>query len=400
VDREALTTGAFPVIATPFAATPERGQHQSLLYDPGSNAGPTRAPMDLPTHLRKELAWSRHRLGALAVLVIVLPAAFGAGTLFFQHTFPENTPIAVVGVDDATDDDTDIVVGAITASEFSDPVVYESGDRAFVDLEREQVYAVIEVPGNLGEQGTTSTIVLHVDGRITPYRIPSRALLSVFTIGIDRQLPGDVTAERRIIGTTTDLPTYLLPIFLMVLLMLVAFTYVPYNVANERSVIDRLRLESSVDAMLAAKFAVFVPFALLVILAGYGAGVLLGHSLQPLSLPLLGAYLLAFLYLSAISVSVMLLTGFSSLGRVINVVVFFVLIALSNLAYPAGFFSAWGRDVARMMPTHYTMIIARSHMLKDVDAGTFADWWGPLVGFTLATFLVLKLSVEWYKRGA
>jgi ABC-2 type transport system permease protein len=356
--------------------------------------------MDLTTHLRKEFAWSRHRIGALVVLLIVLPAAFGAGTLFFQHTFPENTPIAVVGVDGATEDDRNIVVGAITASKFSDPIRYDSRERAFAALEREQVYAVIEVPGDLGKDGTTSTIVVHIDGRITPYRIPSRALLSVFAVGIDRQLPGEVTAERRVIGTVTDLPTYLLPVFLMVLLMLVAFTYVPYNVANERSAIDRLRLESSVDAMLAAKFAVFVPFAFLVILAVYAAGTLLGHSLQPPSLPLLGAYILAFLYLSAISVSIMLLSGFSTLGRVVNVVVFFALLALSNLAYPAGFFSAWGREVARTMPTHYSMIIARSHMLKGVPAGTFADWWGPLVGFTLVTFLGLKLSVAWYERGA
>lgn len=355
--------------------------------------------MKLPTLLRKELAWSRHHLGTLAVLLIVLPAAFGAGTLFFQHTFPENTPIAVVGVDGATEDDTDIVVGAIRVAEFSDPIVYESSERAFADLEREQVYAVIEVPGEVGARGTASTIVLNVDGRITPYRVPSRALLSILAVGIDRQLPGEVTAERRVLGTATDLPAYLLPIFLMILLMLLAFTYVPYNVANERSAIDRLRLESSVDAMLAAKFALLVPFVLVTILVVYGVGTLVGHSLQPLSLPLVGTYLLAFLYLSAISLSVMLLTRFSDVGRVINVVLFFVLLGLSNLAYPAGFFSAWGREAARTMPTHYSMIIARSHMLKGVDTGTFSDWWGPLIGFTLVTLLVLKLSVEWYKRG-
>jgi ABC-2 type transport system permease protein len=262
------------------------------------------------------------------------------------------------------------------------------------------VYAVVEVPGELGNNDTTSTIVLHVDGRITPYRAPSRALLSVLGIGIDRQLPGDVTADRRAIGTAIDLPAYLLPVFLMIFLMLVAFTYVPYNVANERSAIDRLRLESSVDAMLAAKFAVFIPFVVVSILSMYAVGRLLGHPIQPLSLPLLGTYLLAFLYLSAVSVSIMLLTGFSTLGRVVNVVVFFAVLALSNLMYPAGFFSAWGRDVARSMPTHYSMIIARGHMLKGVEAGTFSGWWGPLVGFTLVTFVVLKGSVEWYKRGA
>lgn len=356
--------------------------------------------MDLPTLLRKELLHSRHRLGTLVVLLIVLPAVFGAGTLFFQHTFPENTPVAVVGTDDATEEDMNVTVGAIRLSEISDPITYESRSRAFADLERERVYAVVEVPGDLGNSGTTSTIVLHVDGRITPYRAPSRALLSVLGIGIDRRLPGDVTAERHVIGTTTDLPTYLLPVFLMIFLMLVAFTYVPYNVANEQHAIDRLRLESSVDGMVAAKLALVVPLVIVPILVMYAVGSLLGHPLQPLSLPLLGTYLLTFLYLSAISVSVMLLTGFSTLGRVVNVVLFFAVLALSNLMYPAGFFSALGRDIARAMPTHYSMIIARGHMLKGVEAGTFSGWWWPLVGFTLVTFIALRGSIEWYERGA
>jgi ABC-2 type transport system permease protein len=360
-----------------------------------------RHTMKLPTLLRKELAWSRHHLGTLAVLLLILPAAFSVGTLFFQHTFPEHTPIAVVGVDGATEDDTDIVVAAITVSEFSDPVVYDSSERAFADLEREQVYAVVEVPGSLGDPETSSTIDLHVDGRITSYRVASTALVAILTTIDDSfSLPGDVTAERHVIGTSVDLPGYLLPSFLMIFLMLLAFAYVPYALVRERRALDRLRIESSVDAMLAAKFTFLVPLAAVSTLVVYVVGTLLGYPLQPISLPLVAAYLLTFLYLSVISVSITLLTGFSTTGRVVNVALFLVFVSISNLVYPAGFFSGWGRDVARMMPTHYSMIIARSHMLKGVDTGTFSEWWGPLVGFTLVTLLVLKLSVEWYKRGA
>lgn len=354
--------------------------------------------MDLSTLLRKELAWSRHHLGTLAVVLLLLPAAFGVGTLFFQHTFPEHTPIAVVGVDGATEDDTDIVVAAITASEFSDPIVYDSSERAFADLEREQVYAVVEVPGGLGDPGTTSTIDLHVDGRITSYRVASTALVAILTtVDESFSLPGEVTAERHVIGTSVDLPAYLLPSFLMIFLMLLAFTYVPYVLVKERRALDRLRIESSIDAMLAAKLTYLLPLAAVAALVVYTVGVLLGFPLQPISLPLVGTYLLTFLYLSVISISITLLAGFSTTGRVLNVVFFLVLVSVSNLVYPAGFFSAWGRDVARLMPTHYSMIVARSHMLKDVDPGTFSDWLGPLVGFTFVTFLLLKLSTEWYK---
>jgi ABC-2 type transport system permease protein len=354
--------------------------------------------MDLPTLLRKELAWSRHHLGTLAVVLLLLPAAFGVGTLFFQHTFPEHTPIAVVGVDGATGDDTDIVVAAITASEFSDPIVYDSSEQAFADLEREQVYAVVEVPGGLGDPGTTSTIDLHVDGRITSYRVASTALVAILTtVDESFSLPGEVTAERHVIGTSVDLPAYLLPSFLMIFLMLLAFTYVPYALVRERRALDRLRIESSIDAVLGAKLTSLLPLAALSALVVYTVGILLGYPLQPISLPLVGAYLLAFLYLSIVSVSITLLTGFSTTGRVVNVVLFLVLVSVSNLVYPAGFFSEWGREAARLMPTHYSMIIARSHMLKDIDPGTFSDWWGLLVGVTVVTFLVLKLSTEWYK---
>lgn len=354
--------------------------------------------MDLPTLLRKELAWSRHHLGTLAILLILLPAAFGVGTLFFQHTFPEHTPIAVVGVNDATEDDTEIVVGAITASEFSDPVVYESSERAFTHLEREQVYAVVEVPGGLGDPGTASTVDIHVDGRITSYRVASTALVAILaTVDDSFSLPGDVTAERHVIGTSVDLPAYLLPSFLMIFLMLLAFTYVPYALIREQRALDRLRIESSLDAMLAAKLTSLVPLAAVSAFIVYAVGLLLGYPLQPISIPLVGAYLLTFVYLSAISVSITLLTDFSTAGRVANVALFLVLVSVSNLVYPAGFFSEWGREAARLMPTHYSMIVARSHMLKDVDPGTFSDWWLPLVGVTLGAFLVLKLSTGWYK---
>lgn len=350
--------------------------------------------MHLPAFLRKELAWSRHRLLAIVLLIVVLPGMFAVGTLFFQHTFPENTPVAVVATDGATENDIDIVTGALVL--FADPVKYDSTEVALTDLEREQVYAVIEVPGALGSTEDTKTIDLYIDGRITPYRVPSRAIVSILSANLDRALPGNIDANRHVIGAKTTLPTYLLPIFLMLLIMLLAFTYLPYNVATEESVIDRLRQMSSLDTVLAAKFVFFTPLVLVAIVSVYGVGVLLDYPLEPLSIPLIGSYLLTFLYLSALSISVMLIADFSVLGRVLNVAIFFLIVLLSNLVYPAGFFSALGLDIARRMPTHYSMIIARSHMLKGSSPGTFSDWWLWLGGVTVASFMVLKLTIVWY----
>jgi len=352
--------------------------------------------MHLPTLLRKELAWSRHRLVPILLLLLILPGLFAAGTVFFQHTFPENTPVAVVPTENATEDDLTIVTGSLTL--FSDPVRYNSTAVALSALEREQVYAVIEVPGELGAVGETKTITLHMDGRVTPYRVPSRAIVGILSSNLDRTLPGEVRVRRHVIGAKTPLSTYLLPIFLMLLVMLLAFTYIPYNVATEESVIERLLIESSLDSVLAAKFLFFTPLVLLSILSVYGVGNVLEYQLEPISIPLVGSYLVTFLYLSAFSVSVMLVTDFSVLGRVLNVAIFFLVVLLSNLVYPAGFFSSWGLEIARTMPTHYSMIIARSHMLKGSAPGTFADWWVWLGGVTVGSFALLKLTIEWYEH--
>lgn len=354
--------------------------------------------MHLPTLLRKEVTWSRHHLGALVVLTLLLPALFGVGTVFFQHTFPENTPVAVVATDGATENDVEIVTGSLTL--FSDPVRYASTETALSALEREQVYAVIEVPAGVGAAGESTTIDLYMDGRITPYRVPSRAIVGIMSANLDRSLPGAVDAKRHVIGEKTPLSTYLLPIFLMLLVMLFAFTYLPYTVATEEPVIDRLRLASSLESVLAAKIVFFLPIVLVTVLSVYGIGLALGYELDSISIPLVGGYLLTFLYLSGLSISVMLATGFSVLGRVINVALFLLVVILSNLVYPAGFFSAWGLEIARRMPTHYSMIIVRSHMLKGSAAGTFSDWWLWLVAVTLGSFAVVKLTIEWYRHTA
>jgi len=352
--------------------------------------------MDVLTLLRKEVAESRHRLLPLGVLLIVLPAVFATGPIVFEQTLPENTPVVVVGTEEGSDDDVAIVVAAITASEFGDPIRYQSSSRGFEHLEREQVYAVVEVPDEMGREDASVTIDLHVDGRIAPYRVPSEGIGGALS-EMGKERPANVSVERHVIGEETSLSTYLIPVFLMIVLMLLALTYLPYNMSRDQHVIDRLRLASSIEAALATKLAFFTPLAAVTVVTTYAIAGVFDYGLQLPSPSLFGIYLLTFLYTAAIGLSIMLLTDFSIVGRVINVVVFFFVIALSNLVYPAGFFSSWGRDIARSMPTHYSMIIARSHMLKGVDPGTFSDWWGLLGGFTLVTFVVLKLSTEWYK---
>lgn len=349
------------------------------------------------TFLKKEFTWSRHRLALLVVLFVLVPAVMTTGTLFFEHTLPEHSPIAVVpGNENVTDDDLTLVRGALTFA--SDPEIVRSGEDAFTRLSREEVYAVVEVPSGLTTPNETATVDVYVDGNITIFRAPSRAIVTLLGPALDDALPSQVDAEHHVMGAETPLSEYLLPTFLMLLVMLVAFVYVPTTLATEEPVFDRLRMKSSLDAVLAAKLLYFMALVVVSILVVYAVGALLGYQLNTLSLSAAGVYLLTFLYLAAISTAIMLVTGFSTLGRVLNVGLFFMLIPGSNLAYPAGFFSPLSKSIARHNPLHYSGILTRSSLLKETGLGLFSDWLGLLVGFTIATLVVLKLAVVYYKQ--
>lgn len=349
------------------------------------------------TFLKKDLTWSKHRLALLGVLFVLVPAVFATGTLFFEHTLPENSPIAVVPEDgNVTDDDLAVVRGSLTFA--SDPEIVRSGEEAFTRLDREEVYAVVEVPAGLTTPNATATVDVYIDGSITIFQLPSRALVNLLGPSLDEALPSDVDAARHVLGTETSLSEYLLPTFLMLLVMLVAFAYLPTTLANEEPVFDRLRMKSSLDALLAAKLVYFSGLVVVSILVVYLVGVAFGYGLEPLSLSAVGIYLLTFLYLAAVSTAIMLVTGFGTLGRILNVGIFFALVPTSNMAYPAGFFSPLSEAIARSNPLHYSTIVARSSLLKETGIGLFADWLALLVAFTLACLLVLKLAVTYYKR--
>lgn len=351
--------------------------------------------MKLLSLLRKEFDWSRHRWGTVVVLFVLVPAVFATGTMFFEHTVPENSPVAIVPEnDDVTDDDLAIVRGSLTF--ISDPTVVEDRDRAFRRLTREETYAVVEVPPDVGAENTTATIDVYIHGGVTIYRLPSRAITTVLSTQLDDALPGSVVAERTVVGEDTSLSEYLLPTFLMIAIMLVAFTYLPYTLAAEQSVYDRLRIKTSIGRVIGAKLLYVTALVVVTILTGYLVGLAYGYTLEPLAPTAVFVYLLAFVALASLSTAVMFLTEFSDLGRILNVAVFFALVPLSNLAYPAGFFSPLSKAVARSNPLHYAMIVARSHLLKDIQFGLFTDWLGWLVVWTLACVGALALSIRYY----
>lgn len=353
--------------------------------------------MSLRTFLRKDVDWSRHRLLVIVVLFVGVPAVVGTGTLFFEHTVPEHSPIAIVpGEESVTADELNVVRGGLTF--VSDPEIVDSPERAFEQLTREEVYAVVEVPPGIAEPDADVTVDVSIHGSVTIYQLPSRAMVRLLSDQLDDLLAADVDAERHVVGEARSLSEYLLPTFSMIVVMLVAFIYLPYILAAEANVFDRLRLKSSLERLVAAKLLFFAALLVPALLTISLVGVVLGYAIDPLSLPALGIYLLAFGLLSSLSVAIMFLTDFSNTGRVLNVVVFFLLVPLSNLAYPAGFFSPLSKTIARLNPLHFAMIVARSHTLKSVELGTFVDWVAPLVALAVAGLCGLGLTIRYYVR--
>ncbi len=356
--------------------------------------------MSLRSLLKKELHWSKHNIVALALVLLVLPAVFVGASTAFQTVIPRDTPVAVVAQDETVSATDMATVGAGMAA-VSEPVSAESPEHAERMLRRETVYAIVQVPPDIDDpENEEATFVLTVDGSIVPFTEPSKAIRTIMEFRLDRALAADVTVERRVVGPDNSLPEYLVPIFLMVDVMLFAFTYVPYNLAREATVLDRLRAESSVEAVVGAKLLYFTLLMLVPILVFQGAAAYLGYAVNSLAVGAVLALLTTFVALAAISMTVMVLLRFGTLGRFVNVVLLLGLLGFSGLAYPVGYFSPLRKELVRMVPTHYAMIVTRSSMQKGLGLAPFADWLAGLAGFALLALLALKLAAVYYRRTA
>jgi ABC-2 type transport system permease protein len=347
--------------------------------------------------LRKELRWSRHNLATLVLLLLLLPGGFVYTTTAFDQVIPRDSPVAVVPAsEDVSEDDLDIATAAVTL--FSEPRRYEDTEAGIDALRREQVYAVLEVPPDLTDGDASGTVTFYVDGSIVPYHEASEAIAGVLDYSLQRTLPSEVTVEREVLGPEHSLSEYLVPVGLMLIVLLFAFAYVPYNLAEERQVLDRLAVEASLEAVVASKLLFFgalllVPMGVVhVVTAG------LGYADTGVGLAAVLAYLLTFFGLTAFSTAVMFAFRFDVVGRFVNLVVLFGLLAFSNTVYPAGFFSPIRREIARASPLHYATIVARSSILKGMSVWAFLDWLAALAAVALGAFVVLELTIVRYRR--
>ncbi len=353
--------------------------------------------MSLRSLLEKELHWSTRNALILVFLLLLLPAFFAGTSLLFQDTLPRSVPVAVVAADESVNEsDIEIVEGGIAP--FTDPVRAENKDEATTMLERESVYAVIEVPGNMTTAGEEAGFRFIVDGSIVPFLSPSEVIQGLVETEMDQAMDADISAEREVVGGEKELPEYLFPSFLMVLVMFFAFTYVPYNIKNETAVLDRLRVESSLESVLAAKLIFFTLLVLAPVIVFHGAATYYGYEINSLAPGAVLTLLLTFVLLAIVSTTIMVLSRFSSVGLFVNVTLMLALVALSALAFPLGFFSTIRTTVAQLLPTYYAGVMTRSLMLTESSPTVFADWFGGLIVAIVLAGVALKGSIIYYRR--
>ncbi|WP_232685819.1 ABC transporter permease [Halobacterium zhouii] len=356
--------------------------------------------MDLSSLFRKELTWGRHKLLALFAVLVVLPAVFAYATFAFQHVLPTDAPIAIAPqTASVTRDDLNIAKAAVTF--FSDPATYETKAAAMDALNREQVYTVLTVPPNLTD-GSLGTAQFHVyvSGSVVPYQRPAQALTSITSYALDNTLPRDVTATRHVVGKKYSLSSYLVPTFVLTLVSLVALAYLPYTFDSEAAVLDRLRVETSLHAVVASKIAFFAGLLVVPLAVFDVVSASMGADLHVLSVGTVVVTLLTFCLLSLVAATVVLVVGFGAWGRIANLLVLGFVLTFSGLAYPVGFFSPARRWLVRHVPTHYAAIATRGYVLRGDPVTAYADWLLGLAAAVVVAAVAFSGAVELYERRA
>lgn len=355
--------------------------------------------MSLRSLLEKEAHWSLRNALVLVFLLLLLPGFFAGTSVIFQDVLPRDVPVAVAPADDSVDEsNVEVVEGTIAT--FTEPTRVDDIEEGRAMLERESVYAVVEVPTNLDDASAEAEFRLLVDGAIVPFLSPSEIIGNVLESEMDRIFDAEVSTDREVVGEEKTLPEYLYPTFLLTLVIFFAFSYVPYNLKNESAVLDRLRVEASLESVVTAKLLFFTALITVPIVVFHAAALYYGYAVATLTPGAVLTLLLTFLLVSTVSSTIMILSRFSGVGLFVNVTAMLGVVALSALAFPLGFFSPIRTTVAQLLPTYYAGIITRSMMLKGSSLTTFADWLALLVGCLVVAAVALEGSIIYYRRSS
>jgi ABC-2 type transport system permease protein len=364
--------------------------------------------------IRKEWYWSKRNILIVAFLLVLVPVALGASTASLQETVPEDIPVAVVPQDE------NVSENALSRAEsglsiFASPKRIDNQgsaaanrERAIERLEREEVYLIAEVPPGLLEPGSVR-ITLVFDGANAPLHQADSEIRGIardeFNSAreVDPDIDeGNVTVTSEIHGDEKGLGEFLFPAYMLGLLLVLAFTYVPYTLRRDASVLDRVRLDSSLGSLIASKLLFLTGAMLVPLLSFHATGLALGYdvgTLSPVSLVVSTGLLLGtFLAAAMIAASIMLLTRFSDAGQSLNLLVLLGFVAVSAIAFPRGAVSPTRADVAQFLPTHHAAVTARSLLLRDVSVGPYLGRIGTVVAMLAVAAVLLVGAINYYRR--
>lgn len=352
--------------------------------------------MDLAALLRKDLLSVRRNLGLFVLLLVVLPGMLVLGTVVYEQALPRDVPVGVVGANESTTQ-TDISITTAGVDFFATPVEYDDRDAALDALRREQIYLIVEVPSGITEEGNTANYTVVSDDSLTPFQSASNLTVSAMDGRLDDFLPADVNVQHDRIDQRRQLSEYLVPSTLLLFVAVYALVFVPAQVRRERLVLDRIQTESRIETFVASKLLLYgalfaVPVATVVLLTRH-----LGYDLalfRPFTLAVLG---LTFLYLAAIGLAVQFAARLEDTATYVNLGLGAVVLSFSSIVYPVGFFSTTRKEIARAMPTHYSMIGIRSGALKDVPASLYTDYLWYVAITTVLALVALELSIVFYR---
>lgn len=326
---------------------------------------------DLLTHLRKESYWARRRLPALLLLVVLLPAVFAVGTVAFEGVVPRDTPVAVVPAsEDVTEDDLTVATGVL--GQATDPRRVDSREQAQTLLERERVYAVVTVPPNLtADTDEPARLEYRVSGTVVPYRKPSQAIAAAVEGGLNELLQRPVEVAHVTEPPEVGLREYLAPAALVLLAVLVGLGFLPRLVSEERQALPRLRVESSLSSVLAAKLIAGLALMLVPFLVVAGVVLSLSYDVHPLNATSVLGYLLLVLHVTTLGMTVALVLE-GRAATVLNLGLVIALLLAGNPVYPRGFFSVVRGQVADVVPLHHAAVAVRAGVLRNAGPGAMA----------------------------
>ncbi len=343
---------------------------------------------DLLTHLRTEVYWARRRLPALFLLVVVLPATFAVGTVAFQDVVPEDTPVAVVPASESvSEEELQAVTDVLSVA--TDPRRVESRDRAGALLHRERVYAVVTVPANVSADATEPVrIEYRVAGTVVPYRKPSTAIAAELEDGFNEFATRPIEVDHVEQAPSIELREYLAPGALLLLALLVGLGFVPRLVSEEREALPRLRMESSLSSVLAAKLIAGVVLMLLPLLVVSLAVAVLSYRVSPLNPTAVVAYLLLVVHVTALGMTLALVFDRRT-ATVLNLGLVVGLLLAGNPVYPRGFFSVLRGQVADLVPLHHAAVAVRAGALRNSGIAAMSAELGVVALAALGTVLAL-----------